>query len=172
MTDIITGWNNATGEADWVFQPIMPRIWTDETNAPIVDENGLLVGAVVDDTNTLEFINDLTTSVLISLFTDAPAGDDDVLPDGTTLRRGWWADATLGSKLWLLERSKAVPSVAQQVEQYAASALGWLIADQIAIEVDAAAQWLSPTMLALTITITRESARPISIRFANLWDFL
>ncbi|ODU84510.1 MAG: hypothetical protein ABT10_03025 [Novosphingobium sp. SCN 63-17] len=138
----------------------------------MIDENGLLVGAVVDDTDTLEFINDLTTSVLISLFTDATAGDDDVIPDGTSLRRGWWADTTLGSKLWLLERSKALPSVARQVEQYALDALGWLLTDQIAIEVNAAAVWLSSTMLVLTITITRGSARPISIRFANLWDFL
>lgn len=172
MTDIITGWNNATGEADWVFQPILPRIWTDEVDGPIIDESGLLVSAVIDDTTTLEFINDLTTAVLISLFTDAPADGDDIIPDGTVFRRGWWADTSMGSKLWLLERSKAMPAVADLVRQYAMAALAWLVTDRIAAEVEAQAQWFNSTMLVLTVTITRGSARPVSIRFANLWDFL
>lgn len=172
MTDIVTGWNNAAGAADWVFQPILPRIWTDEHDGPIVDESGLLVSAVIDDTTTLDFVNDLTTAVLISLFTDAPADDDDIIPDGTAMRRGWWADTTMGSKLWLLERSKALPSVADRARQYALDALAWLLTDQIAVTVEVVATWASPTMLELIVTIVRGSARPISIRFANLWDFL
>lgn len=172
MTDIATGWNNATGTADWVFQPILPSVWTDETASPVIDEGGLLVSAVIDDSTSLDFINDLTTSVLISLFTDAPADADDIIPDCTVFRRGWWADKSMGSKLWLLERSKALSVVADLVRQYALNALAWLVADQIAADVEAQAQWFNSTMLVLTVTITRGSARPISIRFANLWDFL
>jgi len=87
MTDFISGWNNAIGAGDWVFQPVYPKLWTDESGNVTTDQDGLLVGAVIDDTTTLDFINDLTTAVLISLFTDAAAGPDDTIPDGSTNRR-------------------------------------------------------------------------------------
>ena len=34
----------------------------------------------------------LETAVILSLFLDARARDDDPLPDGGTDRRGWWDD--------------------------------------------------------------------------------
>lgn len=172
MTDFITGWYPGTGEGDWIFQPHHPGLWVDQAGNVVADEGGIAIDAIVDASTSLEFVNDLTTSVLISLFTDAPASDDDVIPDGTVNRRGWWGDPGMGSKIWLLERAKALPSVAATVESYAQSALAWLVSDGVAASVDASAVRLGPTVLQLTITILRGSGKPIAITFANLWDFL
>ena len=64
----------------------------------------------------------LATAVLIALCTDRLAAVDDVLPNpNSSNRRGWWGDleaATIwngwpiGSRLWLLSRSKIVDSAA------------------------------------------------------------
>jgi phage gp46-like protein len=78
----------------------------------------------------------------------------------------------MGSKIWLLSRSKALPSIAPTAEGYAQAALAWLVSDGIAASVSTAASWVSSTALQLTITIVRGSGKPIVITFANLWDFL
>lgn len=37
--------------------------------------------------------NSIETAVIISLFTDRRAQPSDLIPDGSTDRRGWWADS-------------------------------------------------------------------------------
>lgn len=84
---------------------------------------------------------DLLTAVIISLFTDARAHDDDPLPDERVGvpgdRRGWWGDClpdaqgertleSIGSRLWLLWREKDLDSVVARARQYAEEALAWL----------------------------------------------
>jgi phage gp46-like protein len=71
----------------------------------------------------------LETAVLLSLFSDRIARQDDVLPSGDD-RRGWWADAyaeiegdAWGSRLWLLSREKQTASVLRRAEEYASEAL-------------------------------------------------
>jgi len=83
----------------------------------------------------------LRTAVIISLFTDRRAEPDDLLPDGGTDRRGWWADIypqvdadRIGSRLWLLAREKQLPSVLQRAQAYAAEALQWLLDDGLVTE--------------------------------------
>lgn len=108
----------------------------------------------------------LTRAVVISLFTDARADDDDEIPDGTGERRGFWADDILppvnapggavwitGSKLWLLNREKQTPETARRAREYAASALQWLITRGDAASVRVDAQWRSPGLLSLPIQI-------------------
>ncbi|HAT1683972.1 TPA: hypothetical protein I8Y21_004734 [Klebsiella oxytoca] len=74
--------------------------------------------------------NSIETAVIISLFTDRRAQPSDPLPDGTTDRRGWWADSfrprPVGSRLWLLSREKTVPDVVTRTQTYADEALAWL----------------------------------------------
>lgn len=65
MTDIALAWDNALFAADLAI------------------EGGRLV---TDD--------GLRTAILISLFTDARANDDDPLPEPGADRRGWWGDAS------------------------------------------------------------------------------
>ena len=56
---------------------------------------------------------DLTTAVLISLFTDRQARSDDVIPDGTTDQRGWWADSELTRRR---ERARGEPGTVARRE--------------------------------------------------------
>jgi len=77
----------------------------------------------------------LRTSVLISLLTDRVAEDTDVLPDNTGIRRGWWADPTLGSRLWLLFRASLTTDVPAKIEQFSRECLEWMIADGAAKEI-------------------------------------
>lgn len=72
----------------------------------------------------------IKTAVIISLFTDRRAQPSDPVPDGTTDRRGWWADSfrkrPVGSRLWLLSREKTLASVVERTAAYADEALAWL----------------------------------------------
>ena len=79
--DIWILWDNTQGLGDW----------------------GLALGDVLTG-------QDLETACLTSLFSDALGTPDFVPTDGTTDRRGWWADTyldiPLGSNLWQLDRSE------------------------------------------------------------------
>ena len=98
----------------------------------------------------------LRTAVLISLFTDRRAEADDVIPDGTTNRRGWWADPALGSRLWLLGREKQTAEVLNRARDYAEEALQWLIDEGIAQEVAVTCTWgeQHTRLLAIRVVIT------------------
>jgi len=104
----------------------------------------------------------LTTAVIISLFTDARAADDDVLPNPGGDRRGWWGDTyaaipgdVQGSKLWLLERGKQTPDVLVRAKQYAEAALQWLIDDGVAAGVVATATFPQAGWWTLNVVIQR-----------------
>ena len=83
----------------------------------------------------------LLTAVIVSLFSDRRANDDDPLPDervGFRDPRGWWGDHILeqdardplGSRLWLLFREKDMDVVVARAQQYAEEALQWLVRDR------------------------------------------
>ena len=81
----------------------------------------------------------LKTAVLLSLFTDRRAEEDDELPAEESDRRGWWGDLVppaprdrIGSKLWLLTREKLTRDVQNRAREYAREALQWLIDDRVA----------------------------------------
>lgn len=99
----------------------------------------------------------LATAVVLSLFTDARAGADDVLPLRQADRRGWVGDEFMrapadsaattgsdawGSLLWLLYAGKATDDVPERARFAAAEALAWLVRDGIAGRVDVVAQWV------------------------------
>ncbi|HEX5276483.1 MAG TPA: phage GP46 family protein [Fluviicoccus sp.] len=83
----------------------------------------------------LQLDDSLLPSVLVSLGTDRRAAASDFIPDGTDDRRGWWADFLttdpLGSRLWLLARSRHTPETLTSAQDYAAEALQWLVDDGI-----------------------------------------
>ncbi len=108
----------------------------------------------------------LRTAVLISLFTDRRADDDDQLPDGSNDRRGYWGDSypdidgdELGSRLWLLSREKQTTDVLIRAREYCQEALQWLIEDGIASTVEVDNEWLRQGVMAIYITITRGDGR-------------
>lgn len=121
----------------------------------------------------------LETAVVLSLFTDRLAGDDDVLPSGSD-RRGWWGDTfadvpgdRIGSRLWLLSREKVLPSVLVRAREYAKEALQWLVDDGVAREVNVVAEHVTvnapPGTLGLQVEVVR-SAEPVArFRFEVFW---
>lgn len=119
----------------------------------------------------------MRTAILISLFTDARAADDETLPEAGGDRRGWWGDAyardarpdagtardanRIGSLLWLLSRSKITAPVLAQAQQACADALAWLVRDGIAsavrvvVEAQARPGQRTPDLLAIAVEIDR-----------------
>lgn len=119
----------------------------------------------------------LRTAVIISLFTDARADDDDTLPDGSSDRRGWWADTwpsvegdATGSHLWLLAREKQLPAVLTRAQRYARAALQWLIDDGIASDVTVVASFPRVGVLLLEVAIERLVGGPVRYRFEQFWS--
>lgn len=129
----------------------------------------------------LESDDGLETAVIISLFTDRRARDDDELPDPNNLdKRGWWGDLVaeveddqIGSRLWLLERSKTMPDILVKAKEYAEEALQWMILDNAAmkIEVEAERQGTEGNdRLALLVKIHQTSGNVTALKFNTKWE--
>ncbi len=117
--------------------------------------------------------NDLQTAVLISLFSDRVAQPDDVIPDGTADPRGWWADDPqypIGSRLWLLSRSKQTSETLAAAQDYIVEALQWLIDDGVVAAVDVLVQWARPSMLSAQINVRRTDGITQALNFAWAWS--
>jgi phage gp46-like protein len=147
MSDFALRWNNQLGHADLVM-----------TGADLLVDDGL------------------ETAVIISMFTDRRANDDDVLPQPGGDLRGWWGDSyaaiagdKIGSRRWLLERAKALPSVYAEVQVYDQESLQWLIDDGVVSSVGLA--YSSPKLgwLRTVVTLARPSGAPVQYRFDYLW---
>jgi len=118
----------------------------------------------------------LRTAVLLSLFTDRRAEDDDVLPSGDQDRRGWWADQfadiegdLVGSRLWLLDRSKRLADVIPLAEEIVREALQWAIDDRVTSRVDVQVETFADRLL-FQGTLHRPQGDPVAFRFAHVWD--
>lgn len=101
----------------------------------------------------------LRTKVIISLFTDSRAHDDDVLPSDVNDRRGHWADSygssVKGSRLWLLERAKEIQDTLDKAKEYSEEALEWFIDEGIAQSVKVSTEWFAKGKLGIYVTITK-----------------
>jgi len=143
-----------------------------------------LEGDFVFDTDLQDLESDegLETAVLISLFTDQRAKDDDILPDDRSDdKRGWWGDLVspfadgdqIGSRLWLLERSKTTPSVLQKAKQYVTEALQWMVEDGVAskVEIEVERQGISGNdILAIKVMIYRNDNNIKTLKYDLQWE--
>jgi phage gp46-like protein len=145
MSDITTVWIPALGRGDWVLKG-----------------------------SDLQGGNDLTTAVLISLFTDRVANTDDVISDGSNDPRGWWGDAgqqyPIGSRLWLLEREKQTDATAARARDYMAESLKWMLDDGVVARFEIDAQWVAPGRLGASVIAHRQDGSTVAMNFANLWQ--
>ena len=121
--------------------------------------------------------NGLETAVILSLFSDARALDDDILPAGQTDRRGWWGDAypvvegdSHGSRLWLLRRSKQLQQALTDAKQIAEEALAWLVTDGAASSVAVETFIARDEVMGMIVQIFRPDGTAVPIRFETLWD--
>lgn len=95
----------------------------------------------------------LRTAVLLSLFTDRRAENDDAVEDDD--RRGWHAHPKRGSRLWLLARAKETPDTLSRAKTYTEEALAWLVDDGVARSVTVEAEWIGRGWIGLRVTIER-----------------
>lgn len=117
--------------------------------------------------------DDLARAVVISLFSWRRADEDDVLPGES--RYGWWADTfsegdPIGSKLWLLIRSKLTDETLLKAKEYAEEALQWLIEDRIASSVTVTAERGGMNRLDLSVVIVKPDNSQLDLRFQNVWE--
>ncbi len=128
------------------------------------------------DSNDLAIDDGLETAIILSLFCDRRAEDGDVLPEGETDRRGWWADVfpvvagdKFGSRLWLIARSKETPDVLARGEEYAREALQWLIDDKVSDQIDLEVTRPRRGQWSIAGTIHRPQIDSIHFKFNRTW---
>ncbi|WP_317201492.1 phage GP46 family protein [Janthinobacterium sp.] len=154
MSDTSIIWDAANGRGDWVLNPSTML-------AGAMQPGGLLLSG-----------GDLETAVLISLFTDRIAAQDDVIPDGTGDPRGWWADDPLhpvGSRLWLLSRAKQTPETLSRAQDYIAEALQWLIDDGVVARFDILVEWTRSSQLGAQVVAYKKDGTTMSTSFQSAW---
>lgn len=124
----------------------------------------------------LESDEGLRTSCLLSLFTDRRAEEGDDLPGADDDLRGWWADEFLehsrdkmGSKLWLLDRSKLTPDIVARAQRYASESLDWMIVDAVAKSVTVTAK-IVDGYLHYLVEIERPEKGLASFKFTHVWE--
>lgn len=146
------------------------------TDIALAWDNALWRGDIGVAGGDLAADDGLRTAVYLSLFTDAPAHDDDPLP-ASGYRGGWWGDAlaetpgdAMGSRLWLLRREKQLSSVLVRAQDYAAEALQWLIDDKIAAAVTVTATNPARGILRLAVSIVRPDSRQLTYDYDLLWN--
>ena len=117
----------------------------------------------------------LDTAVMISLFTRASSQPGDVLPDPRGPINGWWADAfekipahRMGSRLWLLQRSKTTQSVMNLARDYALESLQWLIDDGVASKINVVVERQNTERLAFRVEITKPDK--VASRWTGVWQ--
>lgn len=146
------------------------------TDVALVWNPGAFGADIALDGAIIRMDGGLRTAVIISLFTDARAAPDDVLPVAGGDRRGWWGDAyptvegdMIGSKLWLLSRSKQTTAVVDDCQRYAAEALKWLVDAGVASKVDVVASVPRMGWLSLAVSIFRGEG-PTRDHFDFVWE--
>lgn len=130
----------------------------------------------------LQSAQPLVRAVVMSLFTWRRANPDDKLPGSADNfgRMGWWGDTfatvdndRIGSRLWLLSRSKLLPETVALAKEYAEEALAWLVDDGVAARVDVRTERLGLSTLAIGVRIYKSDGTvPVDIRFTDVWGFL
>jgi len=130
----------------------------------------------------LDSAEPLVRAVVISLFTWRRADPADALPElGPTARRmGWWGDSfpqqsndRIGSKLWLLARSKIMPETLRLAKAYAEQALQWLIDDGVAARVEVEVARIGVTSVGMAVRLYQTDGSALAdIRFNDVWSFL
>jgi phage gp46-like protein len=122
----------------------------------------------------------LDTTVILSLFTDRRANDDDILPASDGDKRGAWIDTyaevegdQFGSRLWLLDRAKLIPDTVNKIKDYCTEALIWLVRDGVAKSVNVSAEIIRNHPLGIIkaqIDITKPDGAIKRYVFDDLWS--
>lgn len=117
----------------------------------------------------------LQTAVLLSLALDRRAEDSDTLPTDDGDQRGWWGDEfaenrgdKIGSRRWLLARTKLSPAILPTVEAYDRESLQWLIKDQVAASIGLEYE-IKGDRLDTKVLVRRGDGTEVAARFDHIW---
>lgn len=117
----------------------------------------------------------LIRAIVISIFTWRKAGKDDE-PEEVN---GWWGDTfptvqndRIGSRLYLLKRSKLTNKTPLKAREYITEALLWLTTDGVAARVDVTAARLGINAMSATTVISKRDGTTLSLSFDDLWSEL
>lgn len=131
----------------------------------IIYVNGLLK-------ETTDDLDPLTRAVIVSLFTWRRAEPD----DDTGEVYGWWGDTfptvandRIGSRLWLLRRSKLTNATAGKAREHARQALSWMEEDGVAARVEIIATRTGLGALELSVVLWQQDGSKHSIIFDDIW---
>jgi phage gp46-like protein len=140
------------------------------------------------DDGSLDERQALATAVIVALGTDALADRDDILPDpDDTNRAGWWGDLDaeeiwdgwpIGSRLWLLKRSKIEPpgsrngATVVRIDGYIREALQPLLDRRIASRLNVDVQRAGLERIDARIVVYRGPSLAVELRYAILWTEL
>ena len=117
----------------------------------------------------------LKRALIISLFSWRKAHDDDEV-DGS--RYGYWGDsfppvpgALIGSRLWLLKRSKLVTNeTLLQAEEIIREATQWFIDDGIAQRIDVQLERSGIGTIKGVVTLVLKEGGTLSVPFDDIWQ--
>jgi phage gp46-like protein len=135
---------------------------------------------------TLDDTKALATAVVVALGTNGLAASSDILPDpDSSDRQGWWGDLEaeeiwnawpVGSKLWLLARSKITPSDAAQggtliaIETYIRDSIQPLVDRQICSDFDVWVTRVDKQRIDALVRIYRGPLMEVELRYQILWQ--
>lgn len=135
-------------------------------------------GDLIVENRDLKRDQGLRTAIIISLYSNRRAADEDELPDDNGTKEGWWADKlrlsddNIGSKLWLIGRGKIkADEIIPKAEQFTCECLQWMIDDNVAESIDVEASIIEPTSIEIDIEIIRpEIEKKEFYRFFYNWQ--
>lgn len=120
-------------------------------------------------------LDKLTRAVVISLFTWRRAESDDDVDNPM----GWWGDTwptvqndRIGSRLYLLRRSKLTNQTPIKAREYITQALQWMTDDGVASRIDVVAQRTGIDVLSAGVTIFQRDGNRHNITFDDFWSAL
>jgi phage gp46-like protein len=143
------------------------------------------VDASIRDNGSIDDRQALATAVIVALGTDALAERDDILPDpDSTDRAGWWGDLDadeiwggwpIGSRLWLLRRSKIEDpgsrrgATVTRVDRFIREALQPFLDRRIASMLDVKVERVGRERIDAHVVMYRGPQIAVDLRYQILW---
>jgi phage gp46-like protein len=121
------------------------------------------------DGNDLIRDKGLQTALMISLYTDSRDVEENDFGENAL---GYWADNTLGSGLWYLQRAKTLTETLSQAQDRANKALAWMLEDGVVSAVEAEATRIGTSTLRLNIALTKPNGESEHYVFQYFYNWL
>ena len=122
----------------------------------------------------------LENAVLISIGTNRERNVDDVLPDDSPDKGGWWADEIpviegdkIGCRLWLLRRSKSNNDLINDSKAYLQEGLAWMKEDGVASDIFIDT-WIVEDhrdTLGMNIGVLRPDIQTVYYKYYYNWEY-